>query len=42
MQRVLEEGQALRSLACDLFGAEANIARIFVANNLSIKHAAPK
>ena len=41
-ERHLGEIQALRSLDCDSAGEEANIARIFVAVNLSSKHAAPK
>ena len=41
-ERVLGEGQAVSWLESDSSGAEPTIAMIFVAVNLSSKHAAPK
>ena len=42
VERVLEEGQALRALQCDSAGAEPTIVMIFGRMNLSSMHAAPK
>ena len=41
-ERVLEEGQALGPLVCDLSGAEATFVKMFVGNSLFSMHAAPK
>ena len=42
VERVLEEGQAVGPLVCGSAGAEATIVMMFVGNDLSRKHAAPK
>ena len=41
-ERSLDQGQAYRALESDSSGEEPTIVKIFVRNNLSIMHAAPK